>query len=80
MNPEAMITLSVLSLVLALLIGTRWAPHIILLGGLTILLTVGVSSADTKSFRWVSAARCVVRVLSMRCPPEWRSALTATPC
>ena len=38
------------------------------------------SSAATRSWRWVSAARCVVRATSMRCPPGWRFASTAMPC
>jgi len=38
------------------------------------------SSAATRSWRWVSAVRCVVRATSMRCPPGWRCASTAMPC
>lgn len=39
---ETSITLGVLGLVLCLLLWTRWAAHVILLGGLTLLLTAGV--------------------------------------
>ena len=42
MGPDAWITLGVLALVMGLLMSTRFAPYLILLGGLTILLTLGV--------------------------------------
>ena len=38
------------------------------------------SSAATRSWRWASAARCVVRAPSMHCPPGWRCVSTAMPC
>ena len=37
-------------------------------------------SAAMRSWRWGSAARCVVRAPSMRCLLGWRCASTAMPC
>ena len=42
MGPESVITLAVLVVLLGLLICTRLSPHLVLLGGLTLLFTLGI--------------------------------------
>ncbi len=42
MGPDAWITLGVVALVMGLLVATRYGPEVIMLGGLTLLLTLGV--------------------------------------
>lgn len=63
MELEAYIALGVLSLVLTLLVVTRWAPHIILLGGLTLLLTTGVITEKDMLVGFANPGMVTVAVL-----------------